>query len=263
MTTMIQEKRVAPAVPFLDLQALVGVTKHPGGFAATDELLALCHVDSAREVLNVGCGIGVAPAYVAKKHGCRVVGVDISEKMVEWSHQRAKEEHVEDKVEFRVADVLALPFEAGRFDVVFCESVLVFVPDKRRAIAECVRVTKPGGYVGINEMFWIDEVSPELAARAQALIGTASEMPTIAGWQALWDELGLQERVVRSHQIDPSQEVKDRMQWIGWRWLLRAWGRGLRLIISKPGVRQSIKEQFNWPPDVMRKMGYGLFVGRK
>ena len=68
---------------------------------------------------------------------------------------------------------------------------------------------------------------------------------------------------MRSHQIDPGQEVKDRMQWIGWRWLLRAWGRGLRLIITKPGVRQSIKEQFNWPPDVMRKMGYGLFVGRK
>ena len=161
MTTIIQEKSVAPAVPFLDLQALVGVTKHPGGFTATDELLALCHIDSAREVLNVGCGIGVAPAYVVKKHGCRVVGVDISEKMVEWSYQRAKEEHVEDKVEFRVADVLARPFEAGRFDVVFCESVLNFVPDKRRAIAECV------------------------------------------------------------------------------------------------------KEQFNWPPDVMRKMGYGLFVGRK
>ena len=50
MTTMIQEKSVAPAVPFLDLQALVGVTKHPGGFTATDELLALCHVDFAREV---------------------------------------------------------------------------------------------------------------------------------------------------------------------------------------------------------------------
>jgi cyclopropane fatty-acyl-phospholipid synthase-like methyltransferase len=81
-------------VDFLDMQALVGVTKHTGGFEATDELLSLCHIDDARQVLNVGCGIGVGPAYIAKKHNCRVVGVDISDKMIEWSRRRAKEEGV-------------------------------------------------------------------------------------------------------------------------------------------------------------------------
>jgi hypothetical protein len=35
------------------MQAAVGVTKHPGGYAATDELLALCHVEQAHEILNV------------------------------------------------------------------------------------------------------------------------------------------------------------------------------------------------------------------
>ncbi|HSN73639.1 MAG TPA: hypothetical protein VL334_00955 [Anaerolineae bacterium] len=34
-------------------------------------------------------------------------------------------------------------------------------------------------------------------------------------------------------------------------------------LLAQPGIRQAIKEQFNWPPDVMRKLGYGLFVGRK
>ena len=67
---------------FLDMQAAMGITKHIGGFAATDELLSLCHIDDARTVLNVGCGIGVGPAYIARKHGCRVVGVDISEQMI-------------------------------------------------------------------------------------------------------------------------------------------------------------------------------------
>jgi len=60
----------------------------------------------------VGCGIGVGSTYIAKKYNCHVVGVDISEKMIEWSCQRAREECVEDKVEFRVADVLEPPFEA-------------------------------------------------------------------------------------------------------------------------------------------------------
>jgi ubiquinone/menaquinone biosynthesis C-methylase UbiE len=68
---------------------------------------------------------GVASAYIAKKYNCRVVRVDLSEKMIEWSWRRAKEVRVEDKVEFRVADVLELPFDADRFDIVLCESVLV------------------------------------------------------------------------------------------------------------------------------------------
>jgi ubiquinone/menaquinone biosynthesis C-methylase UbiE len=93
----------------------------------TDDLLSLCHIENAREVLNVGCGIGAGPAHIAKKYNCRVVGVDISEKMIEWSRLRASGGRVEDKVEFQVADVLELPFEADRFDVIFCESVIAFV----------------------------------------------------------------------------------------------------------------------------------------
>lgn len=248
---------------YLDFQAYVGITKHNGGFAATNELLALCHIEDAQEVLDVGCGIGVGPAYIAKRHGCRVVGVDISEKMIEWSRRRAREERVEDKVEFRTANVLELPFEADRFDVVLCESVLAFVEDKRRAIRECVQVTKPGGYVGLNETFWIKEAPLELVARAQASVGLGTDILTAATWQALWEESGLRDRVVRLRQIDSRTEVKDRIQWVSWRWAVRAWGRLLRLYVTNPAARQLIKEMFGAPLEVMQQMGYGLFVGRK
>ena len=76
---------------YLDLQAYAGVTKHMGGFEATNELLALCHIENVQQILDVGCGIGVGPAYIAKTYGYRVVGVDISETMIEWSRQRAKQ----------------------------------------------------------------------------------------------------------------------------------------------------------------------------
>jgi ubiquinone/menaquinone biosynthesis C-methylase UbiE len=246
---------------YLDFQAQVGITKHMGGFAATDELLALCHIQEAREVLNVGCGIGVGVTYIARKHGCRVVGVDISEKMVGWARQRAREDRVEDRTEFRVADVLDLPFEADRFDAVIAESVLGFVEDKPRAIRECVRVTRPGGYVGLNESYFVTEPSPEMAARLGASIGTA--VPTVATWQALWEESGLQDRVVRLHQIDARAEIRDRMRWVGWKWALRGFGRLFRLYLTQPAARQSIKEMFDAPLEVTQMMGYGLFVGRK
>ena len=246
---------------YLDMQAYVGITKHSGGFEATNELLSLCHIEDAQEVLDVGCGIGIGPAYIAKKYGCDVVGVDISEKMIGWSRQRAREEGVEAKVEFRTADVLELPFEADRFDVVICESVLAFVEDKQRAIRECVRVTRPGGYVGLNEVFWIKQPSPEMLEQVKDAIGPF--ISTIETWQALWEASGLQERIVRIHQIDARAEIKSRLEWVGWRWILRAWGRALRLYITNPAVRQSIKKQFDLPLELFQYHGYGLFVGKK
>ncbi len=246
---------------YLDMQAYVGITKHSGGFEATNELLSLCHIEDAQEVLDVGCGIGIGPAYIAKKYGCDVAGVDISEKMIGWSRQRAREEGVEAKVEFRTADVLELPFEADRFDVVICESVLAFVEDKQRAIRECVRVTRPGGYVGLNEVFWIKQPSPEMLEQVKDAIGPF--ISTIETWQALWEASGLQERIVRIHQIDARAEIKSRLEWVGWRWILRAWGRALRLYITNPAVRQSIKKQFDLPLELFQYHGYGLFVGKK
>ncbi|MFN8471208.1 MAG: class I SAM-dependent methyltransferase [Anaerolineae bacterium] len=250
-----------PGIGYLDMQAYVGITKHNGGYPATKELLSLCHIGEARDVLNVGCGIGVASAFIAKKYKCRVVGVDISEKMIRWSRQRAKDERVEDKVGVGVASVLELPFAADRFDVVVCESVLAFVQDKRQAIRECIRVTKTGGYVGLNEAFFAAEASPELVPKVQDSLGT--DIPTVADWQALRSESALQERVVRLYKIDPSTEVTDRPQWVGWRWAVRAWGRLLRLYVTNPQLRQSIREMFDAPAELMRHMGYGLFVGRK
>ena len=248
---------------YLDMQAYIGVTKHNGGFEATDQLMSLCHIEEAREVLNVGCGIGVGPTYIAKRYGCHVVGVDISEKMIEWSRQRASEERVEDRVEFRVANVLDLPFEADRFDVVYCESVLAFVDDKPQAIRECMRVTKSGGYVGLNETFWLDDASSELTVRAQTMVGVGTDIPTISGWQALWSESGLRDQVVKTYPVEPRAEIKSRIRWIGWRWMLKAWGRALRLYVTNPAGRRLIKEMFDAPSAVMQQMGYGLFVGKK
>jgi ubiquinone/menaquinone biosynthesis C-methylase UbiE len=258
---MTSEKMAPGDTGFLDMQAEVGVTKHIGGFEATDELLSLCHIKDAMEILNVGCGIGVASIYIAKNYGCHVVGVDISEQMIDWSRRRAKEEGVENKTDFYTADVLDLPFEADTFDIVFAESVLVFVEDKAQAIRECVRVTKPGGYAGLNEAFWNEQPPPELAELAQDAVGP--DVPTLETWEALWEASGLQDTVIRTRQIDARAEVKSRIQWIGWRWLLRAWGRALRIYLSNPAIRQSIKKQFDVPPEVFHYVAYGLLAGRK
>lgn len=256
---------------FLDMQAYVGITKHIGGFPATKSLLSLCHVDDAREILEVGCGIGVGPVHAARSYGCRVVGVDISERMIDWSRRRAREEGVEDRIELQVADVLALPFEADRFDAALCESVLAFVADKEQAIRELVRVTRPGGYVGLNEAFLLTETpSPGVMELAR---GMGTDIVSLDAWRALWDASGLRDRVVRAYRIDPAREVRGRMRWIGLRWLVKGWARALRVYVTQPSLRPALETQLGAAKDMQAEepgapsawasFGYGLFVGRK
>ncbi len=255
---------------FLDMQAYVGITKHIGGLPATRSLFDLCHVGEARETLEVGTGIGVGAVLAARASNERVVAVDASDRMIDWARMRAREEGVENRIEFRVADVLDLPFEADRFDAVFCESVLAFVAEKEKAIAELVRVTKPGGYVGLNEAFAIGEATSPAGLELARQMGT--DIVTLDAWRTLWDKSGLHDRVVRTYRIDPGREVRGRMRWIGFRWLLRGWARALRVYVTEPSLRPALQTQLGAAQTTREKageaaawasFGYGLFVGQK
>lgn len=246
---------------YLDIQAEVGITKHLGGFTATDELLALCHISGAKEILYIGCGIGVGPAYIARKFGCRVAAVDISKQMLAWTAQRAREEGVADKIELRPANILDLPFETDRFNAVIVESVAAFVENKAKAIQECRKVTRPGGYVGLNEVFWIEQPTPEMVEANRNQMGV--DLLLLKDWQALWDSSGLQDRTVKVYEIELRKELKDRVQWVGRRWSMRAVGRLIRLYFTNPAARQAIKAQSRETSEAYRLMGYGLFTGKK
>ncbi len=245
---------------YLDVQATVGITKHMGGYAATDELHKMCHLDRAQEVLEVGCGIGVGSAYIAKNYGCRVMAVDVSDDMLKWAQQRAEREGVVDRITFRKADIGALPFEDNRFDAVLVESVLAFVVDKREAIDELLRVTKPGGYAGLNEVYWL-EMPESMGEWDNLSIGPA--IITEAEWRTLWNETPLEDRKIEVRALDATQEMRDRIGWIGWRYILPAWGRLLRMLFTRRGSLKSIQGQLDSPPDMWELLGYALFVGRK
>jgi hypothetical protein len=113
----------------------------------------------------------------------------------------------------------------------------------------------------MNEAFSVMEITPDLVAKVKAAIGPS--ITSIETWQALWEASGLQDRVIRTHEVDPRKEIQDRIRWIGWRWLLRAWGRLVPIYFTNPAIRQSIKDQFDTPADLLHYIGYGLFVGRK
>jgi len=253
-----QEASSEQKIDYLGFQAAVGVTKHDGGSKATNELIELCQIGKDKHVLEIGCGTGRTACLLTKKHDCTVVAIDISEKMLDWSKERAREERVESKIAFRVADATNLPFEDNTFDAVICESVLAFVRNKQKAIDECVRVTKTGGYVGLNESTWIVPPPAELVEHFSSTAEWQAEILTPDGWKQLMENAGLREIVVRSYKLSFLGLFFDRIRLIGLKRILRAW----YLIITNPTYRSAIKEM-QTPKNIYDYWGYGIYVGRK
>jgi SAM-dependent methyltransferase len=252
---------------FFDFAAEVGLTKHIGGVEATEALIELCHIAQDKYVLDVGCGAGVTPCYIAKKYGCRVVGVDINERMVERSKERAQREKVADKVEFRVADAQDLPFEDALFDAVITESVTSFPEDKQRAVNEYVRVTKPGGYVGLNESVWLKvPPPPEVVAWAAQDLGANVQPLTSEAWAALLGRAGLREITVKPYGINTQDEARGILRRYGWGGMLSVMWRMLLLYARSPAYRSFVKRTREGgviPQNLEEYFGYGLFVGQK
>ncbi len=251
---------------YFEIQANLGITKHMGGLKASQELIELCHIGEGKYVLDVGCGIGKTPCYIAKRHSCKVVGVDISQRMVDRSRERAKREGVENKVKFMVADAQNLSFEDDVFDMVIGESINAFVKDKQRAISEYVRVAKPGGYIGLNECTWIRTPPPmELVDSLYRTMGEA-EFLTSDGWKELLEGSGLTDIEVRTYKVRALEQWINEIRWFDIRDFLEAWYRFLFQCITSSAYRKFAKEVLaasNSLFKFFKYMGYGIYIGRK
>lgn len=97
-------------------------------------------------VLDLACGVG-QPALTAAMRvapGGRVVATDIAPEMVAAAQQAAARAGREN-IEFREADLEAIPYPDASFDAVTCRFGLMFCPDPVKGAAEIRRVLKPGG----------------------------------------------------------------------------------------------------------------------
>jgi ubiquinone/menaquinone biosynthesis C-methylase UbiE len=126
---------------------------HIRGLVATAELAQRVGLRAAMNVLDAGSGLGGPSRYLAETLGCRVVGVDLIPSFVQLSRHLASRSIAADRLRYEVADLLALPYEDGRFDLVWTQHVLMNVGDRKRAYAEFHRVLKPGGRLACYDVF--------------------------------------------------------------------------------------------------------------
>jgi len=114
----------------------------------TEAILDAAQLRAGMRVLDLASGVGDPSLSIAEAVGPsgRVTATDLGPGMIGLAEELARQRGLHN-IEFRVADVEALPFPDESFDVVTCRLGVMFFPDQLKAFRECLRVLKRGGRV--------------------------------------------------------------------------------------------------------------------
>lgn len=142
MTTVMDRDQVAEAygrwAPIYDL--VFGPVFRQGRWAAVKAAEAV-----GGRVLEVGVGTGLSLADYGKN--TKVVGVDISEPMLDKARKRVEAQNLSHVEALEVMDAEHLAVPDASFDVVVAQYVVTAIPNPERALDEFVRVVRPGGEI--------------------------------------------------------------------------------------------------------------------
>ena len=125
---------------------------HTGGRQATVELATQTGFGPTMQILDIGCGIGGPSRYFVAARGCRVTGIDLTGDYVHTAEALAKRVGLAERVAYRQASALALPFKAATFDGAYMMHVGMNIEDKLALFAEVRRVLKAESLFAIYDV---------------------------------------------------------------------------------------------------------------
>ena len=174
-----------PPEPVADLaRTLELMGSEPGYRAARIALLAQLAVGANGTVVDAGCGTGVALTDLLEVYGAelRVIGIDPTEQFLEHARKRAT--RLAAAARYEAGDIRELPLDDASVDAAFCDKVLLHTGPTTAALAELVRIVRPGGRVGAIEwspQFMLSTTDRHAEEAFNAMVRQACYDYTVAG----------------------------------------------------------------------------------
>ena len=146
------------------------------------------------KILDVGCGFGATNLVLAREFlDSEIVGIDLSEPLLELARQSAADLDLGSRVRFEKADVHEIPFEADSFEVVLNLNMIHLVENPKRMLDEIERVLIPDGFLYIADLrrSWLGLLEEEIKsglsyAEAKELFARSDLRPGKFSWGLLW-----------------------------------------------------------------------------
>jgi ubiquinone/menaquinone biosynthesis C-methylase UbiE len=117
---------------------------------AFDYLATVYGAPGDEPILDAGCGSGTKSVHLSAR-GYSVVGVDFSQAILDVAMRSIAAQKLSDRITLQKADLTDLTFGDASFGRVLCWGVLMHIPAVDKAVAEVVRVTRPGGSIIVSE----------------------------------------------------------------------------------------------------------------
>ncbi|MFQ6088193.1 MAG: arsenite methyltransferase [Candidatus Methanofastidiosia archaeon] len=154
---------------------------------------ALASLKEGEAVLDFGSGAGFDCFLAAAKvvNG-KVIGVDMTPKMIEKAREIAKRKGVEN-VEFRLGEIENLPVKDNSVDVVISNCVINLSADKERVFKEVYRVLKPGGRIAISDIALLKKLPKKIQESIEAYVGCVGGAILIDEYKRIVETAGLRD----------------------------------------------------------------------
>ncbi|MCU0841618.1 MAG: methyltransferase domain-containing protein [Thiobacillaceae bacterium] len=230
---------------------------HAGGLPSTLRLIEKLDFEPGMRVLDLGCGVGSATRYLARKTGCQVVGVDFDPEMIRRARESTRGSAYAN-VRYERMDVLHTDFPDASFDRVVIQSVACF-NDKPALFREVLRVLKPGGMVGMNEVTWLKPPTPQIEQVMCSTICETFRGAELAGeWVRLLEAAGLHGASAEAHPFNASTAYQ----------ILREEGvvNTLRImwrVLTNPEINMRLSAMSELFRNCPEYFSYGIYTARK
>jgi len=134
-------------------EMLMGEQIHVGGAKETDILAEKAGINEDIVILDVCSALGGPARHLARKYGCKVVGLDATPKMIDEAVKRTEKEGLTHLVTYKLGNALDVPFKTETFDVVWGQDAWCYITDKDKLVNEAYRVLKVGAIIAFTD--WI------------------------------------------------------------------------------------------------------------
>jgi len=140
--------------PFLKVMDIIDRKDFYGVMAeeAIDYLASKLNLSPDSYILELCAGIGGPLRFLARKYGCKAVGIEISELSYRTALERTRKAGLEDRVSFICGNALDIPFPESTFTHVFGCDAWSYFPDKTELYRGAYRVLRPGGIIAFYDL---------------------------------------------------------------------------------------------------------------